>query len=114
MRVIRHDKIRFRRDGTIAEFVVVRVLGDDAETEVRFDLSDVSMQPVEQFQQGNDLAPALRARKFCRDLLVFEQDFVGDRQRHPAIQQRAEDLMIGLLPPEDLEKDVGAEADRHA
>jgi len=36
------------------------------------------------------------------------------RQREPAIQQRAEDLMIGLLPPEDLEKDVGVEADRHA
>jgi hypothetical protein len=36
------------------------------------------------------------------------------RQREPAIQQRAEDLMIGLLPPEDLEKDVGVEAERHA
>jgi len=114
MRVARHDKIRCRRDGAVVKFVVVRVLRDDREPEPRFNLPDVAVQPVEQFQQGDNLPLAFRAGQFCRDFLVFEQNFVGHRQCQPAIQQGAEDRVTGLFPPEDLEKDVGVEADRHA
>jgi hypothetical protein len=114
MRVVRHDKIRLRCDGAVAEYIVIRVRGDDAKTVLRFDLTDVGVKLIEQFQQRDYLPPAFRAGKFCRDLLIFEQNVVGNRQRELAIQQRAEDLMIRLLPPEDLEKDVGVEADRHA
>ncbi len=50
VRVARHDKIRLRRDGAVAKFVVIRVLGNNGEPELRFDLPDVTMKPVKQFQ----------------------------------------------------------------
>ena len=75
MCIIRDHKIRFRRNRAVAEFIVVRVGGDDGETKLRLDLPDVAVQSFEQFQQCLDVTPALRAGKFYRDFLVFEQDF---------------------------------------
>ena len=63
VRVARHDKIRFRRDGAVAEFVVIRILGDDGEPELRFNLSDVAVKPVKQFQQCDDLLASVPRRK---------------------------------------------------
>ncbi len=114
MRVVRYNNIRLRCNRAVAEFIVIRVLHDDSEPELRLDLPDVAVSPIEQFQQRDNFTPAFCAGKFCRDLPVFKQDFIGHCQREPAIQQRAENLMVGLLPPEDLEKNVGVEADRQA
>lgn len=114
MRIVCHNKMSLRRNGAVAKFVVIGVLCDDRISELRFDLPDVAVKAVKQFQQRDDFPPAFRAGKFRRDFLVLEQDFVGHRQRQPAVQQRAKDWIIRLPPAEDLKKDVGVEADRHA
>ena len=77
MRVVCHHEIRSRDNCTVAEFIVVWVGGDDGETKLRLDLPDVPVKLVEHFQQRLHVTPALRAGKFHRDFLVFEQDFVG-------------------------------------
>ena len=59
--VIRHHKIRFRRNRTVAEFIVVRIGRDDGEAKLRLDLSDIAVKLVEQFQQRLDPVPTLRA-----------------------------------------------------
>jgi hypothetical protein len=114
MSIVRHDEIRLRRNCAIAELVVIWVGGDDGKTELRLNPPDVAVKLVEQVQLRFDLAPPVGAGKPHRDFRVFEQDVVGNRQRKPAIEQCAEDLMMRLPSPEDLEKDVGIEADRHA
>lgn len=68
----------------------------------------------EQFQQRRDITPAFRAGQPRDDFLIFEQDFCGNRERDPAIKQRAKNRVKRLLPAKDLKKDAGIETDGNA
>lgn len=114
MVVFRDHKIRFSGDGAVAEFIIVRVIGDYSETELRLDLANVTMKLSESFQQCHNIPPAFCAGKFDCNFFVFEKDFRGNSECQTAIEQSAENRLERLIPAKNLQKDVGVEADRHA
>ena len=45
MPVVGEDKIRFRHDGAVHEFVVIRIDREHVEPVMRFDVEDLAMEP---------------------------------------------------------------------
>ena len=112
--VFRDHEIGRRRNGTVAELVVVWIGHHHTEAVPRLDLADVVVEPGQQLQQRHHLPPAFSTGELDGHLFVFEQDFRGESERQPAIQQSAQNGIKRLPPAKDLEEDAGVEADRHA
>ncbi len=113
MIVFRDNDIGRRRNGTVAELVVVWIGHHRTKAVMRLDLADVVVEPAQQLQQRHHLSPAFSTGKLHGHLLVFEQDFRGESERQPAIQQSAQNGIKRLPPAKNLEEDTGVEAHRH-
>ena len=114
MRILGDYKICLAGDRAIAEFVVIRIDGDDRETELWLDSANIIVKLGEQFKQGGDIAPTVRAGKPRRNLFVFEENLGGNREDEATVQQGAEDGIERLLASEYLDQDAGIHANRHA
>jgi hypothetical protein len=112
--VFRDHEIGRRRNGTIAEFIVVWIGYHYTEAVLRLDLADVVVEASQQLQQCHYFPPALSAGELDGYLLVFEQDFREESKRQPAIKQSAQNGIKWLPPAKDLEEDTGVKAHRHA
>jgi len=80
MPVPSEDKIRFHRNGAVHEFVVVWVGGDYLKPEMRLNIKHVIVKPRNAVKKPPNHLPSGLTRKPSQAFLIFEQDFVGDRE----------------------------------
>ena len=57
--------------------------------------------------------PAASPRDLGESFLIFEQDFVGDREFQSAVLQGVGDLAVGARFAEELQQDVRINTYRH-
>ena len=94
MTVFRDDKVRLGGDCAIAEFIVVRVSRDHAQTKLWIDLANIPVKLREQLKQGREISwrswattPEVRTGSDCRPTSARFMNFSNVKQ------QRAEAVM---------------------
>lgn len=113
MMIRRDDVVGLRGNGAIAEFVIIRVHDDYAESELRFDEKNVRVKIKQQRQESLDLLPARATRQRGDCLLVFQQDFIRDCQINPSGQKRFANRTPCLIAAKELHQRVRVNAHPH-